>query len=171
MPKCYMMVGLPYSGKSTFVKNTDLFKKDDFVSISADQYIHKMAESVQKSYLEAFPHVFNAANQFASEALEQAALQGLNIVIDQHNVNAYSRESKLKLLLSDYEKIAVVMPTLSDEELKQRYQDRCEQRVPKSVYSTLSDLYTTPAFSEGFDRIVHVGFDDVVVEKESVYAD
>lgn len=170
MPKCYMMVGLPYSGKSHFIKNTPvLTQNDNIVVISADKYIHKMAEALGKSYLEVFPHVYQAANVFAQKELEDASIYGFDIVIDQTNINRFSRENKLGLLLSDYEKIAVVMPEISQDELTNRIASRENQYIPSGIMATMRDLYTEPTLNEGFDQIVHVGFDDVVIGEETFY--
>ena len=51
-PVAYILIGLPGSGKSTWIRNNQT--KDDFVVISSDDEIEKYAKSQSKTYSEVF---------------------------------------------------------------------------------------------------------------------
>ena len=52
MPKVYMLIGVPGSGKSTWIKNQDWAK--GMPVISSDRFIDEHAERVGKTYNEVF---------------------------------------------------------------------------------------------------------------------
>jgi len=52
MLKCYQLVGVPASGKSTWVENQDWAK--DYVIVSTDDFVEKYAADQGKTYNEVF---------------------------------------------------------------------------------------------------------------------
>ena len=124
MPKCYMMVGIPYSGKSTFIKN--YFKDFDYVLLSTDDYIETVASQDGKSYTDTFTHVYARASEFMHKQLQFALSNSLDIVWDQTNLTKKSRRQKLSLLPSTYTKIGCVFEIPDYEELSRRRKLRKE---------------------------------------------
>lgn len=156
MPKCYMMVGIPYSGKSTFIKN--YFKDFDYVLLSTDDYIETVASQDGKSYTDTFTHVYARASEFMYKQLQFALSNSLDIVWDQTNLTKKSRRQKLSLLPSTYTKIGCVFEIPEYEELLSRRELRKEKIIHLDVIENMKKTFEFPSLEEGFDEIYKVKF-------------
>ena len=152
MPKFYMMVGVPGSGKSTWIKN---YNQNALVA-SSDAYIDMVAKNQDSTYSQVFDANIKAANNYALGIARQAFDFKLDLIWDQTNLTAKSRKEKLKLVPDSYEKIAVVFPIPDEKELARRLANRPGKTIPDNVMKSMIANFTPPTTDEGFDRIINV---------------
>jgi predicted kinase len=155
-----MLIGVPGSGKSTWLQNKD-FTKDERATciLSTDNYIEDAAKVLGKTYNEVFEETIADATADLNAQLSWAVKNSMNIVWDQTNINKKTRAKKLAMIPSnDYEKIAVFFET-PDEEEHQRRLNSCGREgksIPEHVMRNMIKGLERPEKSEGFDRIVFI---------------
>lgn len=154
MPTLYMLIGVPGSGKSTFLAKQDL---TNAVVLSTDNYIEHFAKLNNKTYSEIFKSVIGEATRLMHEDLRKAILDQKDIYWDQTNLNAKTRAGKLAQIPMVYEKVAVFFPTPGDEELARRLAGRPGKTIPANVVLGMKSQLEKPTEAEGFDRVVTVG--------------
>ena len=152
MPKVYVLVGVPGSGKSTWVGNQDWAK--DCVYVSSDKHIDEYAASVGKTYNDVFKEYATTAVGKMLDDVVAAREEGRDIIWDQTSVNVKSRKRKFKML-PDYYHIAVVFPTPEPEEHARRL-NRPGKHIPKDVLESMINTFVMPTEEEGFKEIWRV---------------
>ena len=151
MPKLYMLVGLPASGKSTWVENE---KFDSKVAIvSTDKHIDDFAKSENKTYNDVFSAYYKTAKRMMDVEVKQAVIDGRDIVWDQTNLTRNSRVLKLAMIPDNYIKIAIVLGTPPKKEHDRRLKSREGKVISQRTISQMKDGYEKPELSEGFDSI------------------
>jgi predicted kinase len=150
MPTLYMLVGVPGSGKSTWIKNND----HDAVVLSTDNYIERAAEKQGKTYSEVFQDAIGNANTQMEKDLLQAVRNERDIIWDQTNLTAKSRKSKLSRIPKSYKKVAVYFTVPPD--LRDRLAGRPGKTIPEPVIISMINQLQPPTKEEGFDEIVAV---------------
>lgn len=168
--KIIMLVGLPYSGKTTFAermgwigeKDTDVIP--DVLYYSFDQAIHHIAAREGKDYNKDFKELFPIAEKEVKEAYKWAISQKKDIVLDMTHLTKISRHKKLINVPKEYQRDCYVFPTISEEELTQRMESRPNQKIPMHVLENMKSIYQEPTLDEGFDLIIHLA-DDLVISK------
>jgi len=76
MAKLYMLVGVPGSGKSTWVANQ---KFEDAIIASSDAYIDTVAAKSGKTYNEIFSRAIGYAQKFCDSQVQTAINKGANV--------------------------------------------------------------------------------------------
>ena len=139
MPRLYMMVGLPGSGKSYHASTMEA------VVVSSDSIREELFGDVndQKHNNE----VFNEVHKRIRENLKN----GCDVVYDATNLNRKRRKAFLKTLPSDTQKYAIVMCT--EYELCLENNKKRDRFVPEDVIERMYKRMTIPNNEEGFDRI------------------
>lgn len=150
MPKLYVLVGVPGSGKSTWISNQDWAK--DCVIISTDNHVENYAKSTGKTYTEVFNDYMPIAVKFMADDVINARGAGKDIIWDQTSTTVLSRKKKFKML-PDYHAIAVVFKTPTGVELMKRLSSRPGKTIPWSVVSDMINKFESPALEEGFKEI------------------
>ena len=150
MPRCYQLIGVPGSGKSTWVNNQDWAHTCAYAS--TDAYVDAYAEHVNKTYNEVFHDVMKDAVSAMAETVELARSMKQDIIWDQTSVSVASRAKKFKML-PDYEHIAVVFATPEPEELARRLASRPGKNIPEYVMDSMICSFEYPAVDEGFAEI------------------
>lgn len=150
MPKCYQLIGVPGSGKSTWVKNQTWAK--DCVIVSTDDFVEYYAKAVGKTYNDVFKDYMPTAVKLMADKVVQAREAGKDIIWDQTSVNAKSRAKKF-LMLPDYEHIAVVFNTPEGSELRKRLDSRPGKNIPWNVMSSMINSFEMPTEEEGFTEV------------------
>lgn len=149
MPTLYMLIGVPGSGKTTWIKNN----KKDAVVLSTDDYIERAAEKHSKTYSEVFKDVIGFATDQMEKDLVQAVRNKQDIIWDQTNLTAKTRKAKLNKIPRDYNKVAVFFGVPSD--LRDRLASRPGKTIPEPVIISMINQLQPPTQEEGFDEILH----------------
>lgn len=152
MPTLYMLVGVPASGKSTWVKQN----RGDALVASSDDYIEKQAEKMGTTYNDVFDDYIKAANNHAIETARRAFSDKLDLIWDQTNLTKNGRRNKLKMVPKDYKKIAVFFSTPHIDVLKNRLGNRPEKNIPDYVMNTMIKTVEKPTTDEGFNEVIVV---------------
>lgn len=151
MPKLYMLVGVPGSGKSTWVKNQEFWMKD-CAYISTDKYVEEWAESVGKTYAEVFEEYMPMAVAKMAGAVNGARDAGKDIIWDQTSTTIATRAKKFRML-PEYYAIAVVFRIPEPEELQKRLASRPGKVIPSEVLDDMIAKWQEPTLEEGFNEI------------------
>jgi len=150
MPKLYMLVGVPGSGKSTWVKNQEWAK--DCTIVSTDKYVEEWAETVGKTYTEVFEEYMPVAVAKMAGAVNGARSVGKDIIWDQTSTTIATRAKKFRML-PEYYAIAVVFRIPEPEELQKRLASRPGKVIPSDVLALMIDGWEEPTEEEGFNEI------------------
>ena len=157
MPKLYMLIGVPASGKSTWYKNQDWLGEDkkDHKYVSTDQHVEGYAKDQGKTYSEVFEEYMPTAVKQMMVNVNFAAACQLDIVWDQTSTTVASRRKKFAEL-PNYYHIAVVFRTPRPEELARRLATRPGKTIPPEVIERMIADWQEPDLSEGFREIWRV---------------
>lgn len=140
------MVGLPRSGKSTEAKK---YQEEGYVKVSADDFRQLMYG--QRFYSEGEGMMW-ATRDIALKILLQ---QGVNIVIDETNIDSSTRAKVIKLAEKyDYSVDCVFMDTEANVCVKRAVDTQQEDLIP--VIDKLAYRLQEPLIDEGFDSIVTI---------------
>jgi predicted kinase len=151
MPNLYMLIGVPGSGKSTWIKNQNF--DSNVVIISTDDIIERHAQAQGLTYSEVFQNEIKAATAEMNRNLADAIAKNKDIVWDQTNLTAKSRKPKLSQIPNTYEKHAVFFKTPDEQELKRRLASRPGKTIPANVVLGMKSQLQMPTVEEGFDFI------------------
>jgi predicted kinase len=150
MAKLYVLVGVPGSGKSTWVANQSWAK--DCAYISTDMHVELHAKSVGKTYNDVFKEFMPKAVKLMAQDVRAANETGKDVIWDQTSTTVKSRAKKFRML-PDYEAIAVVFPTPADDELKRRLASRKGKNIPDNVVKSMISGFEMPTVEEGFKEV------------------
>ena len=151
MPTLYMLIGVPASGKSTWVKQ---HQKSNTLVASSDDYIEKQAERMGSTYSDVFDDFIKDANAHAFNTAKKAFSDGIDLIWDQTNLTKNGRRQKLKMVPKEYDKIAVFFPTPHIDVLKKRLAGRPGKNIPDYVMNSMIRTIETPSTDEGFNEII-----------------
>ena len=150
MPKCYQLVGVPGSGKTTWINNQDWTR--DYAYISTDRLVEEYAAAEGKTYSEVFNEYMPRAVELMSQEVAVAREAGQGIIWDQTSTTLASRTRKFNML-PDYEHVAVVFETPDRIELKRRLASRPGKEIPDAVIEGMLASFEMPTEEEGFREI------------------
>jgi len=154
MPKCYQLVGVPGSGKSTWVDSQDWALT--CAKVSTDKWVEIYAKEVGRTYSEVFTDFMPTAVELMAKEVVAAREMNRDIIWDQTSTTVVSRAKKFRML-PDYEHIAVVFKTPEQDELKRRLKGRPGKVIPKRVIETMIESWEDPTEEEGFTQIWFAG--------------
>lgn len=150
MPKLYMLVGIPGSGKSTWVSSQPWTK--DCVYVSTDKHVEEYARSQGTTYSEVFDEYMSTAVSRMMEDVQKAREANKDIIWDQTNVSKKSRAKKLDVLYN-YDAIAVYFNTPDRDTLRFRLDNRPGKTIPWRVITQMAGNLQEPTLDEGFAEI------------------
>ena len=151
-----MLVGVPASGKSTWIEKEF---QGECVVISTDNIVEEIAEAAGKTYNDVWANSIKAAERIMWEEFDRAVeTKQYPIVIDRTNLNAKVRKKFFDRLKNfhpnhGYEIEAVVFPTPEKEEWERRLNSRPGKNIPQSVLDSMAQSMQQPTLSEGFSKI------------------
>jgi predicted kinase len=153
-PYVIMMVGVPGSGKSTWVKNY-LTLNPDVVVASTDRIIEKYAFENGTTYNAVFNTLIKDAEKMMNEDIDRAIQEKKNIIWDQTNLNVKTRFRKLSRFPFHYYRYAVFMETPSSVDHKYflNSAERAGKDIPENILESMINSIQPPTVEEGFDRV------------------
>lgn len=151
MPELIMLIGVPGSGKSTWVKSQDPLK---YNLISSDNYIENVASKEGITYNEAFNKHIKAATDNMNKMAKYAFDNGRDVIWDQTNLTIKSRKAKLAMVPSHYKKTAVFFTTPTATEHKRRLDSRPGKTIPYHILKNMAETMDPPSYQEGWDHII-----------------
>lgn len=154
MNKFYVLVGVPGSGKTTWV-NQQYFNSDHTVYVSTDMFVERYAQQVGKTYTEVFAEYMPRAIDEMMDTVFEALENRYDIVWDQTSTSVASRRKKLKYVPEGYEKIAVVFPT-PDPVTHKEWLNRPGKEIPEEIVQDMIARFEMPTLAEGFDKVIEV---------------
>ena len=152
MSICYLLIGVPASGKSTWIKNNiGLF---DSIA-SSDDTIEQVAEEYGFTYNESFSKLIDFATMVLNKDLKVAIQNQHRIAIDRTNVSSKKRKHFIDMFKrAGYKVVAVYFPTPPKEEWERRLSDRSGKTIPQNVLNSMANNLVPPSLEEGFDEII-----------------
>lgn len=153
IPRCYQLIGVPGSGKSTWIKN-QIWMLGIPVA-STDNFVEDYAKEQGKTYSEVFDEYMPTAVNLMSEQVVFCRENKLDVIWDQTSVSVKSRKRKFSML-PDYYHIAVVFKTPPVDELMKRLASRPGKNIPWSVVSSMINNFEMPTEDEGFKELWYV---------------
>jgi predicted kinase len=150
-PVLVVMIGLPGSGKSTFIRNNF----SGYTIVSSDDIIERRAQEEGKTYNEVFQKYIGMASGQMKQEFRQAVENNEDIVWDQTNLTKKKRRGILNQIPDHYYKVAVSVDP-SDEVRYSRAAGREGKTIPDHVIQSMEKSYQAPSKDEGFDKIVVV---------------
>jgi len=148
--RCYQMVGVPGSGKSTWVASQDWAQ--DCVVVSTDEYVERFAARMGRTYSEVFDIVMKRAIRLMMRRVRWAHERNLDVIWDQTSTTMSSRARKFSALY-DYDHVAVVFRTPEWTELRRRLAGRPGKTIPRKVIKSMIHNWEDPTEEEGFVEI------------------
>lgn len=150
MKKLYVTVGVPGSGKSTWIKNQ--IWALGLTVISTDEFVEDYAKECGFTYSQVFDDYMPKAIELMLDKVDYANRNNLDIIWDQTSTLIKTRTNKIRML-PDYYKIAVVFKVPQTEELQRRLASRPGKVVPWNVVELMIAGWQEPTMQEGWDEI------------------
>lgn len=152
MNKLYIMVGVPGSGKSTWIKNQNWALGMNVAS--TDVWVELYAKLKGKTYSEVFEEYMPTAVEKMAEHVVWCRDNKLDLIWDQTSTTIKTRAKKIRML-PEYYKIAVVVKTPPADELMVRLASRPGKLIPLDVVANMVEQLKAepPTIEEGFDEI------------------
>lgn len=149
-PKLYVLVGVPGSGKSTWVANQDW--ASTAVHVGTDHWVESEAAARGTTYSAIFDEYMPTAVRLMVDEVEICWEEHRDIIWDQTSTTVASRLKKT-CMLPDYYKIAVVFKTPPMTELMRRLNSRPGKIIPREVVAAMIKNWEDVSEDEGFDEI------------------
>ena len=152
MTTLYVLVGVPGSGKTTWIGHQS-FDWDTTVVVSTDRYVEQYAISMNKTYSEVFQEYMPTAVEKMAQAAVEAFRNNKVVVWDQTSTSVSARAKKLRMTPEHYTKVAVVFET-PRKDVHDKFLDRPGKEIPKEVIQDMVTKFVHPTLDEGFDKII-----------------
>jgi predicted kinase len=149
---CYTLVGLPGSGKSTFVDNSSRLGMPDAIltATGTDMYLDNIAEALNADYDFVFRLGFPLAERCYKQDLVYANLEGYSIFIDRTNLTRKSRK-RIMTALPRHDHVAIYFPAPDD--LDERLAGRAGKTIPADVLAGMRSSLEEPSLEEGYKAV------------------
>ena len=152
-----MLIGVPGSGKSTWMEEMiESSEKVPYI-VSTDDIIELIAAQSGQTYNDVFKDNIKAAEKIMYKGAASAVAEDHDIIRDQTNLTRKSRAKKLIMIPDHYIKIAQFFPVPEKEELERRLASRLGKTIPAGILQNMIDTIEFPSLDEGFHQIVSHG--------------
>ena len=155
-PEIIVFIGLPGSGKSTYIKEMLSTSNVDYVIVSSDNEIERLAEEAGLDYNSGFDRFIGKATMLMKQTFRNALNNGSNIIWDQTNLSVKKRRGILQKIPDNYRKSAIAFD-LTGEELQHRLDKREKETgksIPPYIVKSMAKSYSPPTKEEGFDSVL-----------------
>jgi len=153
MSKCYQLIGVPGSGKTTWLGNQ--IWALGLTVVSTDTFVEAYAAAQGRTYNQVFGDYMPTAIDLMVKQVAFAHEHGHTVIWDQTSVTVASRRKKFRML-PDYQHIAVVFRTPEPVELAGRLASRPGKIIPEEIVQDMINRFEMPTLEEGFQEIWHV---------------
>lgn len=153
MPKCYQLIGVPGSGKTTWYSTQDWAVTCAYVS--TDKWVDIYAKEVGRTYSQVFVDFMPTAVELMAKEVVLARDSGRDIIWDQTSTTVKSRLKKFNML-PNYDHIAIVFKTPEQKELNLRLSSRPGKEIPPDIIASMIAGWEEPSEEEGFKEIWYV---------------
>jgi predicted kinase len=153
MTTLYVLVGVPGSGKTTWIGH-QMFDWTNTVIVSTDHHVEQYARSVGKTYSEVFKDYMPTAVDLMSKTAVDAFKNNKVVIWDQTSTTAKTRARKLRMAPAHYKKIAVVFKT-PKANTHTKMLNRPGKEIPTEIVQDMIDKFEYPTAEEGFDKIIN----------------
>jgi len=154
MATIYMLIGVPGSGKSSWVVKQS-FDWSNTAIISTDNIIDQRASAQGKTYSDVFKDEIKSATAEMNQNLRRAVANDMDILWDQTNLTKKSRAGKLAGIPEAYRKVAVFFRTPDPKELARRLATRPGKIIPQNIVMAMCSQLEAPSKDEGFDEVIN----------------
>lgn len=157
MSTLIMLVGIPGSGKSTYIETHLSNEFPNAILVSSDYFIEKFSRRLGKTYSEVFDYAIGMAIRLMHKRASRAIENNRDIIWDQTSTTIKSRRNKFKMIKrAEYKTIGIVFETPPHEILIKRLDSRVGKTIPGDVVQSMITNFQEPTIQEGFDEIYHV---------------
>ena len=154
-----MTVGLPGSGKTTFIRDTFGSMPMPVTILSTDDIVDSITCKYGMTYNDGWKDLIKFATKVFNDKIGHAIFDNKHFIIDRTNLTLKSRLSILNDLPSNYKKLCLYFDTpinIIDQRLKQRP----GKTIPPDVISDMVRRFAKPDIYEGFDMISTIKYKD-----------
>ena len=151
MNTLYITVGLPGSGKSTYVKNFIKDKEIEYLSSDSLRAVYGKSEEDQTVTPLVFGHIKRKVDEFLKD--------GKNVLVDATSVNRKERSDYIKTAKKYGAKVVAIVFKMDRQGLIDRNKKRGEQGgrvVPDWVIDKMLNKFEEPSYDEGIDVMIYV---------------
>lgn len=156
MPIFAVMVGIPCSGKSTFVER----EFASYKAISFDAIVENLAEKEGVTYNDIWKNMSEHSPAFRKTfdgLLMQTVESQSDLVVDRTSLTIESRARVLAFATPVYRKVAVMLNTPFRVCLSRNAaRSSSGKTIPEAVMFEMYDRLQLPSESEGFDRVIYL---------------
>ena len=151
MNTLYITVGLPGSGKSTYVKNFIKDKDIEYLSSDSLRAVYGKSEEDQTVTPLVFGHIKRKVDEFLKD--------GKNVLVDATSVNRKERSDYINTAKKYGAKVVAIVFKMDRQGLIDRNKKRGEQggrEVPTFVIDKMLAKFEEPSYDEGIDVMIYV---------------
>ena len=151
MNTLYITVGLPGSGKSTYVKNFIKDKEIEYLSSDSLRAVYGKSEEDQTVTPLVFGHIKRKVDEFLKD--------GKNVLVDATSVNRKERSDYINTAKKYGAKVVAIVFKMDRQGLIDRNKKRGEQGgrvVPDWVIDKMLAKFEEPSYDEGIDVMIYV---------------
>lgn len=151
MNTLYITVGLPGSGKSTYVKNFIKDKDIEYLSSDSLRAVYGKSEEDQTVTPLVFGHIKRKVDEFLKD--------GKNVLVDATSVNRKERSDYINTAKKYGAKVVAIVFKMDRQGLIDRNKKRGEEGgrvVPDWVIDKMLAKFEEPSYDEGIDVIIYV---------------
>lgn len=155
-PIAFVMVGLPYSGKSTYIGSHSFLA--ELPQVSMDDEVERLCLARGLTYNTGFNVVAKDADNALKAKVGNLINARQSFVWDGTNLTRKSRAKKVsRLRQAGYSVIALEMSPLSPAEELNRILRRLDKVIDEDVLERMRSTYEPVGVDEEFDMVYHVG--------------
>lgn len=163
----FVLVGVPGSGKSTFIRDYVIYYKENNTKVAAISR-DDIRFSLLKEGEEYFSHE-KEVYKILWESINSALSEGKSVFVDQTSLTKTSRKWLLDHI-TGYDKVfAIWIDEKLDTCLKRNeFRKGTKRYVPRGVIHRMFDQFEMPSIDEGFDAIYRYSSDNCLLERINV---